>query len=89
MSNGCPTCGTSDFTKHFPGCAYRRDGEVPLARGEFISRFKTALKKELGESYDAKYVDQIAPTYYDEQFLVDGIDPETCAEAEASEWGEE
>ncbi len=62
---------------------------LEISRDEFLQRFKGELKKLLGESYDEKYVNEIAPTYYDDQFLKDGLDPETCAEAEASEWGQE
>jgi len=59
-----------------------------LTREEFLSRFKVHLKSILGEHYDFQYVDQIAPSYWDDiDFRLDG--PEVCAEAEASEWGEE
>lgn len=55
---------------------------------EFIARFKARLRELLGEAWDAKYVDEIAPTYWDDEGQrADG--PEDCAEAEASEWGEE
>lgn len=55
---------------------------------EFIIRFKSRLREILGESWDAQYVDKIAPTYWDDLGQrADG--PEDCAEAEASEWGEE
>lgn len=55
---------------------------------EFITRFKKRLVELLGDSYDAQYVDQIAPTYWDDATQrEDG--PEECAEAEAGEWGQE
>lgn len=60
---------------------------APERREEFLRRFKTKLLSLLGEHYDAKYVDEIAPTYWDDAGArADG--PETCAEAEFSEWGE-
>lgn len=59
-----------------------------ITRDEFIARFKTRLRDLLGEAYDFKYVDEIAPTYWDD--LAQRADgPEDCAEVEASEWGEE
>ena len=59
-----------------------------ITRDEFLSRFKSRLRDILGEHYDFGYVDQIAPTYWDDlQQRADG--PEECAESEASEWGPE
>lgn len=59
-----------------------------ITRDEFLARFKSKLRDLLGEHYDFKYVDQIAPTYWDDlQQRAEG--PEECAEAEFSEWGEE
>ena len=59
-----------------------------ITREQFIDRFKIRLRDILGESYDFKYVDEIAPTYWnDPDQRAEG--PEECAEAEASEWGEE
>lgn len=60
----------------------------PITREAFIERFKAKLLDLLGEHYDAKYVNQIAPTYWDD-LLQRADGPEDCAEAEASEWGEE
>jgi hypothetical protein len=59
-----------------------------MTRDEFLARFKARLRDMLGEHYDFKYVDHIAPTYWDDEGQrAEG--PEECAEAEASEWGEE
>lgn len=59
-----------------------------MTREEFLRRFKNKLAEFLEDSYDAKYVDEIAPTYWDDAELrAEG--PEACAEAEAGEWGEE
>ena len=59
-----------------------------ITRDDFLSRFKARLRDLLGESYDFKYVDHIAPTYWDDPGQrAEG--PEECAEAEASEWGQE
>lgn len=59
-----------------------------ITRDEFLGRFKRRLRDILGEHYDAKYVDEIAPTYWNEpNQRADG--PEECAEAEAHEWGSE
>lgn len=59
-----------------------------ITREQFIDRFKIRLRDILGESYDFKYVDEIAPTYWnDPDQRAEG--PEECAEAEASEWGPE
>lgn len=57
-----------------------------ISRKEFIDRFKQRLRDILGENYDYKYVDEIAPTYWNDADLrTEG--PEECAEFEASEWG--
>lgn len=60
-----------------------------MDKDQFIIRFKAELRRLLPEgAYDAEYVDQIAPTYWDDpDYRADG--PEECAESEASEWGEE
>jgi hypothetical protein len=59
-----------------------------ITRDEFLRRFKARLRDLLGEAYDFKYVDTIAPTYWDDvDQRSDG--PEECAESEAHEWGEE
>lgn len=59
-----------------------------ITRDEFLRRFKSRLRDILGEHYDFGYVDQIAPTYWDDEAQrADG--PEECAESEASEWGDE
>ena len=59
-----------------------------ITREQFLDRFKRRLRDLLEEHYDAKYVDDIAPTYWDDlDQRAEG--PEECAEAEASEWGEE
>lgn len=58
-----------------------------IEREEFLARFKARLRDLLGDSYDFKYVENIAPTYWDDaDQRAEG--PEDCAEAEASEWGE-
>lgn len=59
-----------------------------IAREAFLDRFKTRLLELLDDAYDAKYVDEIAPTYWDDLAQRDD-GPEECAEAEASEWGQE
>ena len=59
-----------------------------MTRDEFLQRFKSKLRDILGEHYDFGYVDQIAPTYWDDP-LQRAEGPEDCAEAEASEWGDE
>lgn len=59
-----------------------------MDRYEFISRFKSRLHDILGVHYDPNYVDQIAPTYWDD-LGQRSEGPEECAEAEASEWGQE
>ena len=59
-----------------------------ITRDEFLDRFKRRLRDILGEHYDFGYVDQIASTYWDDpEQRAEG--PEECAEAEASEWGNE
>lgn len=62
-----------------------------MEKDEFVSRFKTELKRLLpsGAYEDGeKYIDEIAPTYWDdEDQRAEG--PEECAEAEASEWTDE
>lgn len=59
-----------------------------MDRDEFLRRFKTRLRDILGENYDAKYIDEIAPSYWnDPDQRAEG--PEQCAEYEASEWGDE
>lgn len=62
-----------------------------MEKDEFITRFKAELKRLLPPgAYEGedKYVDDIAPTYWDDpDQRADG--PEDCAEAEASEWGHE
>lgn len=61
---------------------------MSITREEFLTRFKARLRDVLGEHYDLKYVDDIAPTYWDDlSQRAEG--PEECAEAEASEWTEE
>lgn len=61
---------------------------LEITREQFVERFKCRLRDILGEHYDPKYVDQIAPTYWDDEGQrADG--PEECAESEASEWGHE
>lgn len=62
--------------------------ETTISREVFLERFKAKLLSLLGEHYDAKYVDAIAPTYWDDEGMrADG--PEECADSEASEWGPE
>lgn len=59
-----------------------------ITRDQFLSRFKSKLRDMLGEHYDFKYADEIAPTYWDDpEYRAEG--PEECAESEFSEWGEE
>lgn len=59
-----------------------------ITREQFLTRFKTKLRDLLGEHYDAKYADTIAPVYWDEADMrADG--PEECAGYEVSEWGPE
>jgi hypothetical protein len=56
-----------------------------ITRDEFLTRFKSMLRNILGEYYDSKYADEIAPTYWDDPGQrAEG--PEVCADAEASEW---
>lgn len=58
-----------------------------MTREEFLRRFKKRLEELLEDAYDAKYIDEIAPTYWDDlDFRADG--PEECAESEYGEWGE-
>ncbi len=59
-----------------------------ITKEDFLCRFKTRLRDLLGEHYDFKYADEIAPTYWDDLGQrADG--PEECADAEFSEWGAE
>lgn len=62
--------------------------DTAITREEFLDRFKRRLRDILGEHYDTRYVGGIAPTYWLEpDQRAEG--PEVCAEAEASEWGDE
>lgn len=62
--------------------------EIEITHEQFLDRFKSRLRDLLGEHYDFKYVDEIAPTYWgNKDQRAEG--PEECAEAEAREWGPE
>lgn len=70
------------------------DGAL-LTKEEFCARFKMEmLAMARRETFDdgssiAEYADMTGPTYFDCQYMEDGLSPEDCAEADVSYWGEE
>jgi hypothetical protein len=59
-----------------------------ITKEEWLERFKRRLRDNLGEHYDFKYGEYIAPTYWeDPEYREEG--PEECADAETSEFGQE
>lgn len=64
-----------------------------LTKEEFAERFVKEMLRSVPEpktfqdgSSIEKYAREIAPTYYDEQYLSDDLSPEECAEADVSYW---
>lgn len=62
-----------------------------MEKDQFVREFKSHLRSILSDSAyreNESYIDEIAPSYWDDKDQR-GEGPKSCAEAEASEWGEE
>lgn len=63
-----------------------------MTKEEFCARFKAETLRLAGETFDdgtsiAEYADEIAPSYYEDEFFrADG--PEECAQSDIGSWDE-